>query len=67
MNIEYDQKRGSGRLYPPHVQVMAKGWSAKRIQAKMGRAGRDTQFKDAILGLSDEDDFPSDVIKDLST
>ena len=67
LNIEYDQKRGSGRLYPPHVQVMSKGWSAKRIQAKMARAGRDTQFKDAILGLSDEDDFPSDVIKDLST
>ncbi len=67
LNIEYEQKRRSGRLYSPHVHVMSRGWSAKRLQAKVGRAGRDTQFKDTLLGLSDEDDLPSDVIKYLST
>ena len=67
LNIEYEQKRRSGRLQPLHVYVMSRGWSARRLHVKVERAGRDTQFKDTVLGLSDEDDLPSDVIKDLST
>ena len=67
LNIEYEQKRHSARLHAPHVYVMCKGWSAKRLEAKMGRAARDTQFKDVLLGLPDEDDLPSDILKDLST
>ena len=66
LNIEYDQKRRSGRLHAPHVQVMAKGWSSRRVKAKLDRGLRDVQFKDNLLGLPDEEDQPSDVIKDLS-
>ncbi len=65
LNIEYDQKRRSGRLHAPHVQVMAKGWSSRRVKAKLDRGLRDVQFKDNLLGLPDEEDQPSDVIKDL--
>ena len=46
---------------------MSRGWSAKRLEAKIGRAPRDTQFKDSLLGLQDEDDLPTDILKDLST
>jgi hypothetical protein len=67
LNIEYEQKRRSDRLHAPHVQVMSRGWSAKRLRDKIGRAARDTQFKDALLGLPDEDDLPSEIIRDLST
>ncbi len=67
LNIEYEQKRLSARLHAPHVHVMSRGWSAKRLGAKNGRAARDTQFKDALLGLQDEDDLPTDILKDLST
>ena len=67
LNIEYEQKRRSARLHAPHVHVMSRGWSAKRLEAKIRRAARDTQFKDALLGLRDEDDLLSDILKDLST
>ena len=67
MNIEYEQKRRSGRLHAPHVQVMSRGWSAKRLGDKIGRAARDTQFKDVLLGLPDGGDLPSEIIRDLST
>ena len=67
LNIEYDQKRRSARLHPPHIHVMNSGWSSRRVQAKMARTTRDTQFKDTLLGLPDDDDLPSDIMKDLST
>ena len=67
LNIEYEQKRRSARLQAPHIHVMSSGWSSRRLQAKMARAIRDTQFKDTLLGLPDEDDLPSDIMKDLST
>ena len=67
LNIEYEQKRRSARLHPPHIHVMRSGWSSRRLQAKMARTGRDIQFKDTLLGLPDEDDLPSEVMKDLST
>ena len=67
LNIEYEQKRRSARLHPPHIHLMSTGWSSRRLQAKMARTTRDTQFKDTLLGLPDEDDLPSDIVKDLST
>ena len=66
LNIEYEQKRSSARLNPPHIHVMSTGWSSRRLQAKMARATRDTQFKDTLLGLPDEDDLLSEILKDLS-
>jgi len=65
LNIEYQQKRLSGRLGPLRVQVMVPGWYARRLQNKLARAVRDTQFKDSLLGMPDEEDSPSDVVKEL--
>ena len=65
LNVEYDQKRRSGRLHPPHVHLMSKGWASRRLQAKIQRANRDAQVKDTLLGLPDEDDLPSEVIREL--
>ena len=66
-NIEYDQKRRSARLHPPHIHVMSSGWSARRLQAKMAQGTSDIQFKDTLLGLPDEDDLPLEIMKDLGT
>ena len=66
LNVEYEQKRRSGRLHPPLIQIMAKGWSSRRIEAKLKRAARDTQFKDTLLSTPDEDDHDSEVIKELT-
>ena len=67
LNIEYEQKRHSGRLHAPHVHVMSSGWSTRRLQTKMAQTIRDIQFKDTLLSLADEDDYSMDILKDLST
>ena len=56
LNSEYGQKRRSGRLTAPVVKVMAPGWGRRRMEAKLARHGRDTQFKDQLLGLPDPED-----------
>jgi hypothetical protein len=66
LNIEYDQKRRSGRLHPPLVQIMAKGWSSRRLEAKLAQAVRDIQFKDNLLGVPDEDDHDAEIIRELT-
>ena len=66
LNIEYEQKRQSGRLHPPLVQIMGDGWSSRRLEAKLARAVRDIQFKDKLLDLPDEDDHEAEVIRELS-
>ncbi len=66
LNIEYEQNRRSGRLHSPLVQIMAAGWSSRRIEAKQARAVRDIQFKDQLLGRPDEHDRDAEVIRELS-
>lgn len=66
LNIEYEQKRRSGRLHSPLVQVMRQGWSSRRVEAKLARAVRDTQFKDELLGLPDGEDA-GEVVRELNT
>ena len=65
LNIEYEQKRKSGRLHAPLIQVMSEGWSSRRVEAKLARAVRDIQFKDELLGLPDGDDA-GEVVKELN-
>ena len=65
LNIEYDQKRGSGRLGPVRIHLMREGWHQRRRQAKLARGARDAQFKDALLGLPDDDDDPTEVAKSI--
>ena len=64
LNIEYDQKRRSGRLHSPLVQIMAKDWSSRRLEAKLAQAVRDIQCKDNLLSVPDEDDHDSEVIRE---
>ncbi len=66
LNIEYEQKRGSGRLHPPLLQVMAAGWSSRRLAAKMASAVRDVQYKDALLALAGDDTDESEVRRELT-
>ena len=66
LNIEYDQKRWSGRLHSPLVQIMAKDWSSRRLEAKLAQAVRDIQCKDNLLGVPDEDDHDAEVIRELT-
>ena len=66
LNIEYEQKRESGRLHPPLIQVMADGWSSRRLAAKMASAVRDVQYKDALLALAGDDADESEVRRELA-
>ncbi len=66
LNIEYEQKRRSGRLHSPLIQIMRGGWSSRRVEAKLARAVRDTQFKDELLGLPDGEDA-GEVVRELNT
>ena len=66
MNIEYDQKRASGRLGAPRIQVMPSGWHAQRRAAKMAQGGRDVQLKDALLGLPDAEDGGATVLREVT-
>lgn len=66
LNIEYEQKRRSGRIHPPLIQIMAQGWSSRRLEAKLARGVKDIQFKDNLLGVPDEDDHDSEVIRELN-
>lgn len=66
LNIEYEQKRGSGRLHPPLLQVMAAGWSSRRLAARMANAVRDVQYKDSLLALAGDDADESEVRRELT-
>ena len=45
LNIEYEQKRRSGRLSPPRVHIMPAGWSAAERRAAVNNGRRDVEFK----------------------
>lgn len=66
LNIEYEQKRGSGRLHPPLLQIMAEGWSSRRLANKMANAVRDIQYKDALLALAGDDADETEVKQELT-
>ena len=66
LNIEYEQKRGSGRLHAPLLQIMETGWSSRRLAAKMASAVRDVQYKDALLALAGDDADESEVRRELT-
>lgn len=45
INIEYRQKRRSGRLSEPRVHIMPQGWSAAERRAAIDSGKRDVEFK----------------------
>ena len=55
LNIEYAQKRESGRLGAPVLWVMKPGWFERKTRASLQSGGRDAQFKAQLLGTAPED------------
>lgn len=53
LNIEYAQKRESGRLGAPVLNVMKPGWFDRG--ARLAAGARDAQFKAPLLGTTAED------------
>lgn len=60
LNVEYTQKRDSGRLGAPILCVMKPGWFDRRSGATVKHSGRDAQFKAQLLSSAPED--PSEVL-----
>lgn len=55
LNIEYAQKRESGRLGAPILCVMKPGWFERKANAVLESGARDTQFKAQLLSSAPED------------
>jgi hypothetical protein len=45
VNVEYAEKRKSGRLHAPLLSFMPPGWSDSELRRHVGQGKRDTQFK----------------------
>ena len=59
LNIEYDSKRGSGRLKPLHLVALADGTERAYRRHCVGKGQREAQFK--VLTLQNADEFDFDV------
>lgn len=57
LNLEYDQKRASGRLKPLEVHRLRRGSSEAYKQFCMGKGQREGQFKPIVLQYKKEFDF----------
>lgn len=62
LNVEYAQKRQSGRLAAPVLWVMKPGWFERSAAAAMQRGGRDAQFKSALLVSLPEDPVEIEMV-----
>ncbi len=60
LNVEYAQKRESGRLGAPVLCVMKPGWFERKANATLPRGGYDAQFKAQLLSTTSED--PSEIL-----
>lgn len=49
VNIEYSQKRRSGRLGAPRLHLMKSGWADELLRRHIADGKRDTQYKPRIL------------------
>ena len=59
LNIEYDSKRGSGRLKPLHLVALADGTERAYRRHCVDKGQREAQFK--VLTLQNADEFDFDV------
>lgn len=55
LNMEYAQKRASGRLREPVLWVMKPGWFERKTRSLMQSGARDVQFKAQLLSAAPED------------
>ena len=49
LNLEYEAKRKSGRLAPPCLNVMKRGWHEHARKTLIGKGIRDSQLKTRVL------------------
>ncbi|MBX9774459.1 MAG: GH3 auxin-responsive promoter family protein [Xanthobacteraceae bacterium] len=63
LNIEYDSKRGSGRLKPLRLVTLADGAERAYRRHCVGKGQREAQFK--VLTLQNADEFDFDVTPHL--
>ena len=61
-NIEYAQKRESGRLGAPILWVMKAGWFERKANVLLQRGARDAQFKAQLLSSAPEDTSEIDFV-----
>lgn len=55
LNVEYEQKRASGRLAAPVLLLMKPGWFERKTDASLRSGTRDAQFKATLLSDVPED------------
>lgn len=60
-NIEYRQKRESGRLRAPCLHLMAKGWSEGLFRAWIRSGRRDAQYKWQVLAQAPDASFEMEI------
>lgn len=66
VNIEYEQKRKSGRLAAPRLYQMTRGWAAEGLRRHIAAGKRDTQYKPPVLCAERQSlDYPfiADIIE----
>lgn len=62
-NLEYKQKRESGRLAAPCLHVMAEGWSEGLFQAWLRSGRKDAQYKWQVLVQSPDPAFAAHSVR----
>jgi len=65
-NIEYGQKRASGRLGSVRLHVMKDGWSERRWRADIARGKRDSQYKWPYIQLEWDEEQRQEIGHSLS-
>ena len=64
-NIEYAQKRESGRLAGLRIHLMKKGWSEQQWRADVAKGKRDSQYKWPYIQLEWNEDSRRGVVHKL--
>ncbi len=66
-NLEYRQKRESGRLQAPWLHVMAPGWSEELFRAWVRSGRKDAQYKWQVLAQMPEAAFEEYILETVQT
>jgi len=64
-NIEYEQKRASGRLGGLRLHLMSEGWSEQQWRADVLKGKRDSQYKWSYIELDWNDESRKAVARSL--
>lgn len=64
-NIEYQQKRKSGRLKMPVIYLMKRGWAEAGLRRHIAEGKRDTQYKPQIICAERSDWFLKFILEEI--